>query len=177
MLDRKHPQQVALDGLLQGEVERNESTRDRRGPGTTIGLQDVTVDHDGPLTHQGHVDGRAQRTTDQPLDFLGAAIDPTRAGFARGARLGCPRQHRVLGGYPAFARALLVRGRLVVPAGRAQHPGVTMAAPAKMPIQNLNRWRERVLALTMPARPSMVMARGSSKVTPKIAMRIKTKLM
>ena len=51
MLDGHHPQQVALDGLLQGEVERDESTGDRRGPRTAVGLQDITVDHDGALPH------------------------------------------------------------------------------------------------------------------------------
>src|SRR5256886_1015753 len=131
MLDGQHPQQVALDGLLQGEVERDESTGDRRSPRTAVGLQDVTVDHDGALAHQGHIDGSAERATDQPLDLLGAAIDPTCAGFARGPRLGCPGQHRVLGGYPPFPRTLLVRWRLVVPAGRAQHPGVAHVDQAR----------------------------------------------
>ena len=52
-----------------------------------------------------------------------------------------------------------------------------MLAPTKMPIQNFSRLRLRNCALTIPARPSIVIASGSSKVMPKMAMRIRTKLM
>ena len=51
-----------------------------------------------------------------------------------------------------------------------------MFAPTKIPSQNLRRLRFRNAVLTMPVRPSIVIASGSSKVTPKMAMRISTKL-
>src|SRR5207253_10153438 len=71
-----------------------------------------------------HSDGGSQRTADQALDLLGTPVDPTRARFARGARLRCPRQHRILRGDPALTGPLLVWWRLVVPTRGTEHPGV-----------------------------------------------------
>ena len=45
----------------------------------------------------------------------------------------------------------------------------------KIPIQNLIRCLRRKLGVTMPISPSMVMASGNSKVTPKMAMMRSTK--
>jgi len=56
-------------------------------------------------------------------------------------------------------------------------PGVTMFAPAKIPSQNLNRLRDKNLALTIPAIPSIVIASGSSKVMPKMTISKRAKLM
>ncbi len=125
MPDRNDAQQVALDRLLQRQVEGDESARDRRGARATVGLQHVAVHHDGALSHQRHVDRGSQGAADQALDFLGAPVHPTGPRFAGGARLRRPRQHRVLGSDPAFTGPLLVRRRLVVPARGAEHASVT----------------------------------------------------
>src|SRR5207237_9226128 len=61
------------------------------------------------------------RPANQPLEFLGAAIDPPGARLPGVSRLGRSRQHRVLRRDPAFPGALLVRRRLIVPAGGAEH--------------------------------------------------------
>src|SRR5207244_2384839 len=114
--DRDHTQKVALDGFLQRQVEGDEPTRDRSRARAAIGLEHVAVHHDRSLSHKRHIDGGSQRTADQALDLLGAAVDPPRPRFACSARLRRPWQHRVFGGDPAFPRPLLMWWRLVVPA-------------------------------------------------------------
>src|SRR3546814_17848895 len=67
-----------LDGadrlqVLKGEVQRDITPGDRGGAGAAVGLDDVAVDADLALAESGEVGDRAQRATDQSLNFLSSS--------------------------------------------------------------------------------------------------------
>src|SRR3546814_1432267 len=78
------------------------STRtDTRLPYTTLFR---SVDADLALAESGEVGDRAQRATDQSLNFLSASALLAARRLAIGARAGRAGKHAVLGGDPAAAR-------------------------------------------------------------------------
>src|SRR3546814_4572229 len=98
-----------LDGadrlqVLKGEVQRDITPGDRGGAGAAVGLDDVAVDADLALAESGEVGDRAQRATDQSLNFLSASALLAARRLAIGARAGRAGKHAVPGGDPAGAR-------------------------------------------------------------------------
>ncbi len=61
--------------LRSAERERDPGASDRGGARAAVGPDDVAVDGDHAFAELGHVDGRAQRASDQPLDLVRAAAD------------------------------------------------------------------------------------------------------
>ena len=76
--------------LAQGERERDPGAGDRRGARPAVGADHVAVDGDHALAELRHVDGRAQRAPDQPLDLVRAPADLA----ARSLRAACARRSR-----------------------------------------------------------------------------------
>src|SRR5258705_529426 len=59
--------------VLDGERRRDPGAVHRGGPGSAIGLDDVTVEAHREAGHRAEVEGGPQGPPDEPLDLLGAA--------------------------------------------------------------------------------------------------------
>src|SRR5471032_425686 len=92
--------------------------------GAAVGLDHVAIDVQGHVAQLGHVQGCAQRTADQALDFEGAAALLATAGFTLVTLAGGARQHAVLGGQPTLALALEEARHAVFDADGADHLGI-----------------------------------------------------
>ena len=77
------------------------------------------------------IDHRAERSPDQPLDFLRPARLLALRRLAVAAGVGCAGQHAIFGGDPALALAAQERGDLFLDAGGAQHARVAEADEAR----------------------------------------------
>ena len=109
---RQHP------GALQAierQGERDEATRDRRGPGPAVGLEHVAVDHQSALAEPLREQCRAQRSADKPLNFPGSTAERPIAPVAvlAALRIGA-RVHLVLCGNPAVSTPLHEVGNALV---------------------------------------------------------------
>ena len=76
----------------------------RRRARAAVGLNDVAIDPDRALAEPLELHHRAERSADEPLNFLRAAADLALRRFARRPRRGRARQHAVFGRHPALAR-------------------------------------------------------------------------
>src|SRR3546814_18490977 len=104
------------------------STRtDTRLPYTTLFR---SVDADLALAESGEVGDRAQRATDQSLNFLSASALLAARRLAIGARAGRAGKHAVLGGDPAAARVAKPRRNGFLDGRGAEHMGVAEAREA-----------------------------------------------
>jgi hypothetical protein len=92
-----------------GVMERHARAGNARGAGAPVGLQHITIDPNGVFAEGHRPHRRAKGAADQALNFLASparTVPLARGALARGAR-----QHRVLGGDPAFASPFLERRR------------------------------------------------------------------
>ena len=108
---------------------RHARAGDRRRARAAVGLQHVAVHLERELAPLEIVDHRANAAPDEPLDLLRAATH--LLALARRSRVRRARQHRVLGGEPAFAPALLPAGDAVLHAGGAQHARIAEGNQAR----------------------------------------------
>jgi hypothetical protein len=91
---------LSLDEALDGEGEGDEAAGDGGGSGAAVGLEDVAIDPDGARAEFEEVEGGAERTADETLDFLGTAVDAAAGAIAR-LTLECGiREHAVFGSDP-----------------------------------------------------------------------------
>jgi hypothetical protein len=93
-----------IDQALQSQAERYECSGDRSGSRAAIGLDHVAIDPDGALAQALQISHRAQRASDEALNFLRAPALLSLGRFARGAGQRRARQHSVLAGNPSLAR-------------------------------------------------------------------------
>jgi hypothetical protein len=91
--------------MFAGVVERQPGAGDRCTTRAAVGLQDVAVERDLAFAERLEVGHRAQRATDQALDFLRAATLLALGRLASGTRVRRARQHAVFGGDPALSAA------------------------------------------------------------------------
>src|SRR5207248_10453055 len=75
------------------------------GARAAVGLQHVAVHRQRALPELLEIHHRAQRTTDQTLDLMGAPGGMPAGRLARRALVRGSRQHGILGGDPALALA------------------------------------------------------------------------
>ena len=116
-----HPELVQRS--RQGDIRSG----DRRGARAAIGLDDVAVEGDRPLSQPRQIHHGAERATDQPLDLVRPAADPALAGLALAALGPGTGKHAVLRGHPSGALAAQ-EGRDAILDGRgAHHPRVADA--------------------------------------------------
>ena len=113
------------DEFSEGESEGDTGSGDRGGTGSSVGLEDVAVEDNGPLTEGFHVYHRAQGSSDEALDLVGAATDLAAFGFAGGASEGGAGEHAVLGGDPSAAGVAEPAGDALLDGGVAEDSGVT----------------------------------------------------
>src|SRR6266480_2761871 len=96
--------------LPAGNRESDIRAGDGRSPSAAVGLQDVAVDRDSPLAEQAAIRNRAQAAANQSLNLVRPSRRFAAGNLASSARMGGPRQHRVLCRDPAF-RALAAQMR------------------------------------------------------------------
>src|SRR5690606_4692569 len=123
-LDRVLGDRPGRHQLVDGEPQRNPRARDRRGAGSTVGLNHVAIEHDLPLAELGEVGHGAERTADQPLDLLRPPALLALGRLALTPRMGGTGKHRVLGRYPPLALAAQERRHLLLDARRDQYARV-----------------------------------------------------
>ena len=102
-----------LAQLVKREHQRAETACDAGAAGTTIRLNDVTVNGDGALAQPVEVGDRPQSAADQPLDFSRARRQLEPLNIARRAALCGARQHGILRCHPAAALSLHKRRHAV----------------------------------------------------------------
>ena len=116
-------QHVARLHPLQAVMQRDPSAGNGGGASAAISLDHVAVDGDLLLAERHKVDDRAERATDQALDFDRASALFAGGGFAAGALRGRARQHAVFGGDPAASLALEPGRQPLLKRCRDQHMG------------------------------------------------------
>jgi hypothetical protein len=92
--------------LLDGECECDVSAGDGGGAGASVSLQHIAIDPERACAEPGEIDGGAHGSADEPLDFLGAAIEAAAGDITGFTLQGGIGQHGVLGGDPAAGHAL-----------------------------------------------------------------------
>src|SRR5450830_5108 len=117
-------QAATLLDHFQRVNECNHGTGNGGSTRAAVGLDHVAVDVQGHVAQLGHVQGRAQRTADQALDFEGAAALLATAGFTLVTLASGARQHAVLGGQPTLALTLEEPRYAVFDADGADHLGI-----------------------------------------------------
>ncbi len=122
-VNRAFLQHRAFDQAVRGVVQSNKGTADCGGARTAVGLQHVTVDHDGAFTKCFQIHHRPQRTPDQALDLDNPPLLTASDRLARHTGVRGTRQHPVLGGYPPFPAALQESRRTFIDARGAKHSG------------------------------------------------------
>src|SRR6185436_10411385 len=87
--DGKLGQNFLLNKTVDGEGECNKPAGDGRRSGTSVCLNHITIDPDGPLPNRIKIGYGAKRAPNEPLDLLGPsrltslcrlAIDSSRRG-------------------------------------------------------------------------------------------------
>src|SRR5271168_819210 len=73
ILDRRGRQSSRIDQALQGQAESYERSGDRSGARASVGLDYIAIDPDGAFAQTLQISNRAQRASDQALNFLRAA--------------------------------------------------------------------------------------------------------
>ena len=111
--------QQGIDGIC----ERDETTGDRSGASSAVGLQHIAVDRDGALAQSFQIHDGAQRAADQALYFLRAAGLLAARSFARRTRVRGPWQHAVFSRDPPLAGAAQKRRHAFLDTRGAKHPG------------------------------------------------------
>src|ERR1700730_5928135 len=107
---------------LDRHVQRAERTGNRSGARAAISLQHIAIEGDRPLADLAHVNRRAQRPADQPLNLMRPAADATLDGLPRTAVMGRARQHRVLSRDPSMTTSVPVRRYTILDARRDPNP-------------------------------------------------------
>ena len=85
--------------LIHCQRQSNEPPGNRCCPGSSVGLNYITVHTQGNVFHFGQINHRTQRTPDKALNFLCPAGRLFQ--FTGNSDLRCPRQHTILGSNPA----------------------------------------------------------------------------
>ena len=106
------------------EAQRDPRARDRRGARAAIGLDHVAIEHDLALAEQFQIGDGAERTADQPLDFLRAARLLALGGLAAAAGMRRAGEHAIFGGHPTLATPAQERRDLFLDRGGDEHLGV-----------------------------------------------------
>src|SRR4029078_11920230 len=94
----------------------------RAGAGASVGLQDVTVDHDRVFAEGLQVHAWAQAPTDQPRDLMSTPTDAPLDTLPVGPGGRGTRQHRILAGDPAQAGTPAPAWHALGDTRGAQHP-------------------------------------------------------
>jgi len=105
-------------------LRRDKCTGDAGRARTAIGLQHVAVQVDGALAEFFEVKHRPHGSSDQTLDFLGAARLFAARCLAVAAGVGSAGQHAVFSCDPAFARTFFVAGDFFFYRRGTKHLGV-----------------------------------------------------
>jgi hypothetical protein len=92
---------LRLEEALDGEGEGDKAAGDGGGSGAAVGLEDVAIDPDGARAEFDEVEGGAERSADESLDFLGTAVDAAAGAVARFTLERGVREHAVFCGDPA----------------------------------------------------------------------------
>ena len=121
-MNRVFSQLARSHQVLHRKRERNVAAGDGGGAGSSIGLQNIAVNGDGPLAQRGPVDDGSQAAADEPLDLHRSAGLFAANGFPEVAGMGRARQHAVLGCYPPLVASLEKRWNAFLHARRDQHP-------------------------------------------------------
>src|SRR4029453_524936 len=87
------PGDVAFTELFEGESQGHEGPGNGRRARAAVCLNDVAVDPDSALTERRQVRDRAERSADEPLDFLRPPADLAAAGLAGRSGVRRARQH------------------------------------------------------------------------------------
>ncbi|OIQ68746.1 hypothetical protein GALL_496560 [mine drainage metagenome] len=100
-------------------MSRHKGPRDGSGTRTAIGLDNVAIDVQRALAQSVKIDCRAQGTSNQALNLLGAAGLFAARSLPVHACAGGTGQHAVFGGQPALILALEKAGYFFYYAGGA----------------------------------------------------------
>src|SRR5215471_21677501 len=102
-------------------MERDPRSRYGGRSGATVGLDNVAIYGDLPLTERFEVHHGAQAAADEPLDFDGAAVLLACGRLASRPLQSGARQHTVFGRDPAAGLALEPRRQAILERRRDQH--------------------------------------------------------
>jgi hypothetical protein len=102
-------------------VDGHIGARDCRSAGSTIGLDDIAIQRDSPLTECLQVSNRSQAAADQALDFLSSSALFAARSLTIGSRVRRAGQHPIFGRQPPLALALQKARHAVLDARSAKH--------------------------------------------------------
>ena len=123
ILERAVAQDRALHHPFETVMQGDPGPGDRGRARAAVRLKHVAIDRDLPLAEPRQVDHRAQRSANQPLDFLRSPGHLAGRGFPSRSGRGGARQHRVFRRDPSLALAAQPRRRLVLERSCAEHMG------------------------------------------------------
>ena len=113
---------AALEPMSR-QRQRGVGARNRRGPRSAVGLQDVTVHPERALAERRSVDHRPQATPDQALNLEGAAGLLPLGCFPIHPPIGRAGQEGILCRHPSLTRALEKARHAFLATDRAHHLG------------------------------------------------------
>src|SRR5437899_1031805 len=105
-------------------MERDPGARYGGRPGAAVGLDNIAIYGDLPLTERFEVHHGAQAAADEPLDFDGAAVLLAGRRLASRPLERGARQHAIFGRNPAAGLALEPRRQAVLERRRHQDMGI-----------------------------------------------------
>ena len=116
---------AGLEEPADGDLQRHHAAGNRSAARPAVRLQHVAVDRDLALAELLHIDRRAQRPSDEPLDFRRTRVhfEFFDVAFLAPAA-GGGRQHGIFGRNPASAGIAQKRRNLLFHAGGTEHPRV-----------------------------------------------------
>src|SRR6266849_5753014 len=105
-------------------MQRHPGARYGGRSGAAVGLDNIAIYGDLPLTERFEVHYGAQAAANEPLDFDGAAVLLAGGRLASRPLQGGPRQHAVFGRDPAAGLALEPGRQAIFERRRYQHMGI-----------------------------------------------------
>ena len=103
-------QRSRIDQSLERQAEGDERSGNRGGARPAIGLNHIAIDPDGALAQLLQIGDRAQRSSDEPLNFLRPSTLLAPRRFASRAGQGRAGKHAILAGNPSLARVAQKHG-------------------------------------------------------------------
>src|SRR5712671_350888 len=105
-------------------MQRDPGTRNGSRSSAAVGLDNIAIYGDLPLTERVEVHHGAQAAANEPLDFYGAAVLLARGRLASRPLQGGARQHAVFGRNPAAGLALEPGRQAILERRRHQDMGI-----------------------------------------------------
>ena len=117
---------AGAEEAVEGDSHGDTAAGDGGGAGTSVGLEDVTIDPDGTLADFFEVDDSAESPADEALDLGGSAVEFSAVHIAGFAVVGGVGEHGILRGEPATFDFLLFHpaGDVVIDGGCADDAGI-----------------------------------------------------